>query len=242
MKWLPVKAAMLLANGNGTKQRHKFEKGEFLGEGTFGRVFRSGPRHVLKEARQSANSIEVWLRECLINSRLSHSNVVAISDVGPLSLLFEYGGASLHDTLKLDGPFELGLAVDVMRQAFAGTAYLHNEGLLHSDLKPSNILIDKGHVRLCDLGCAVVSLPQYRGCPSSESIAEIGIEYGTLPYRAPEILLGDVGFSFPVDTWALSCTFRELLSKTSLFPALSAIQVIFEIFRKFGSPPAGPEA
>jgi serine/threonine protein kinase len=135
-------------------------------------------------------------------------------------------------------------ACQIMAQVFGGAAYLHQRGVIHTDIKPQNILYNavEDRARLCDLGSAVVNLPGYRSNSSPKSIQEHGLAYGTLPYRSPEILLGHSSFGTAVDVWALACTLAELCLRERFFAVThSAIGMIFNIFQKLGSPAVGEE-
>ena len=81
-----------------------------------------------------------------------------------------------------------------------GLSYLHSEGVLHRDIKPSNVLIaTSGHIKLADFGLSSTFMKQ-------------GLSFGgTLPYTAPEVLLGDAS-SRAVDFWSVGVLLHELLS------------------------------
>ena len=110
-----------------------------------------------------------------------------------------------------------------MRQILGALEYCHARGVLHRDLKPQNILVDKsGSLRLADFGLARAYLAPHRSRT---------VDVVTLYYRAPELILGDEKYSFAVDTWAAGCIFVELLTGEVLFPGDSAIDQLFIIFR-----------
>ena len=81
--------------------------------------------------------------------------------------------------------------------------------MLHRDLKPQNLLIDKdGHIKLADFGLA-----RAFGMPVRTYTHEVV----TLWYRAPEILLGSKFYSTSVDVWSLGCVFAEMVSRVILY-------------------------
>jgi len=108
---------------------------------------------------------------------------------------------------------------------------MHKQGLIHRDLKPQNILVDRsGTMKICDFGLArSFSIP----------IATMTHEVVTLWYRAPEILLAGAKhnhYSVEVDVWSLGAIFAEVANKKALFPADTEIQELNKIFSILGTP------
>ena len=109
-----------------------------------------------------------------------------------------------------------------------GIEYCHAHRVLHRDLKPQNLLIDKKQrIKLCDFGLA-----RAYGLPIKTYTHEVV----TLWYRAPEILLGQKQYSTPVDIWSVGCIFAEMAQKRPLFAGDSEIDEIFKIFQLHGTP------
>ncbi|KAI9726803.1 MAG: Cyclin-dependent kinase catalytic subunit [Chrysothrix sp. TS-e1954] len=140
-------------------------------------------------------------------------------------------GKDLPDgsTINLKG---LGLGEAMVRkfmtQLVEGVRYCHSHRVLHRDLKPQNLLIDKeGNMKLADFGLA-----RAFGVPLRTYTHEVV----TLWYRAPEILLGGRAYSTGVDMWSIGCIFAEMCTRKPLFPGDSEIDEIFKIFRVLGTP------
>ncbi|KAF2837658.1 cyclin-dependent protein kinase [Patellaria atrata CBS 101060] len=115
-----------------------------------------------------------------------------------------------------------------MTQLVQGIKHCHSHRVLHRDLKPQNLLIDKdGNLKLADFGLA-----RAFGVPLRTYTHEVV----TLWYRAPEILLGGRQYSTGVDMWSVGCIFAEMCTRKPLFPGDSEIDEIFKIFKILGTP------
>ena len=113
----------------------------------------------------------------------------------------------------------------LLYQILSGVAHCHAKRIIHRDLKPQNILIDKNaKIKIADFGLArAFSIPNR---PYTEEVA-------TLWYRAPEILLGSIEYSTPIDIWSVGVIFVEMVTKMPLFMGDSQIDQLYRIFRYF---------
>ncbi|CAN0173896.1 unnamed protein product [Phaeothamnion confervicola] len=230
-------------------QRYSFR--EKIGAGAFGEVHRAidtqrrdprghGGREVaLKTVRGggSAGGISKGsFRELHALRRLRHPNVLRLLDAFPqglnLILVLEYAPSDLAEVLE-QSPHPLPLA-EVKAYAamlLRGLAHIHASGLLHRDVKPSNLLISAGGVlKIADFGSVRThSEPQTRS---------YSFQVATRWYRAPELLFGARRYGPAVDAWGAGVILGEMLAHRPLFPGRSDIDQIVRVFSALGTPTA----
>ena len=137
-----------------------------------------------------------------------------------LYLVFEYLDTDLKKYMDLTGkstPMPKNVVKSFMYQLIKGVTHCHKHGVLHRDLKPQNLLVDKNTstLKIADLGL---------GRAFSIPLKSYTHEIVTLWYRAPEVLLGSTHYSTPVDMWSVGCIFAEMARKSPLFPGDSELQ------------------
>lgn len=224
----------------------RYEKVEKIGEGTYGVVYRARDRNTgvtiaLKKIRLEQEEEGVpstAIREISLLKELQHNNVVRLEDVvhseKKLYLVFEYLDLDLKKHMDSHPNFGANhqLVKYYLYQMLQGIAYCHSHRVLHRDLKPQNLLLDRQNnsLKLADFGLA-----RAFGIPVRAYTHEVV----TLWYRAPEILLGAKHYSTPVDVWSLGCIFAEMINMKPLFPGDSEIDELFKIFRVLGTPHEG---
>ena len=123
---------------------------------------------------------------------------------------------------------KMNLVKSYMYQLLKGMDFCHARGVMHRDLKPQNLLVDrKGTLKLADFGLARAFMIPIRAYTH---------EVITLWYRAPEILLGQRTYSPAVDMWSIGAIMVEMLNRRPLWPGDSEIDELFRIFRSMGTP------
>lgn len=146
-----------------------------------------------------------------------------------LYIVFEFLDYDLKKYLKtLAKPPSKEQVKSFVYQIIKGIDYCHAHRIMHRDLKPQNLLVDKkGNIKLADFGLA-----RAFGLP----IKTLTHEVVTLWYRAPEILLCQKSYAPNVDSWSIGCILAELSQKRPLFTGDSEIDQIFKIFKVLGTP------
>eukprot|EP00617_Octactis_speculum_P011568 CAMPEP_0185780280 /NCGR_PEP_ID=MMETSP1174-20130828/98606_1 /TAXON_ID=35687 /ORGANISM="Dictyocha speculum, Strain CCMP1381" /LENGTH=384 /DNA_ID=CAMNT_0028469783 /DNA_START=184 /DNA_END=1338 /DNA_ORIENTATION=+ len=221
-----------------------FERKNRIGEGTYGTVYRAVDKHtsevvalkkvILHNEKQVGFPI-TSLREVRLLKRLNHPNCVLLREVAvgknrdAVFLVMEYcehDMASLIDNMctRFSESEVKGLMVQLLR----AVGYLHDNWIIHRDLKMSNLLYNnRGQLKVADFGLA-----RLYGSPLKPMTPKVV----TLWYRAPELLLGSETYGPMVDIWAVGCILGELIDHKPLMPGRKEADQIDCIFRLLGCP------
>jgi len=205
----------------------KYELEKELGRGAYGTVYLARDtvldvERALKVLHPAMLADEVLLerfrREARLAARLEHPHIVTVYDFGEdqgrfyIAMRYMAGG-SLKARLEAEGPLPWNEVVRIVKQVAEGLAYAHEQGVVHRDLKPGNILFDeRGNAAIGDFGFAKA----LSGAGGSLSLTATGGMVGTPPYMAPE-LWKNKGVGPAVDQYALACIVAEMLTGKVLF-------------------------
>ncbi|KAI0296717.1 kinase-like domain-containing protein [Russula brevipes] len=215
---------------------------EKLGEGTYATVYKGRSRTTneivaLKEIHLDAEegTPSTAIREISLMKELKHVNIVRLYDVihteTKLVLIFEYCERDLKKYMDAHGDrgaLDPNTVRSFMYQLLMGTAFCHENRVLHRDLKPQNLLINrKGELKLGDFGLA-----RAFGVP----VNTFSNEVVTLWYRAPDVLLGSRTYSTSIDVWSCGCIFAEMISGVPLFRGRDNADQLLHIMRIIGTP------
>ncbi|PHT41546.1 putative serine/threonine-protein kinase [Capsicum baccatum] len=221
-----------------------FQKLDKIGQGTYSCVYRAkdletGKIVAMKKVRfvnMDPESVRFMAREILILRRLDHPNVMKLEGLvtsrvsGNLYLVFEY---MEHDLAGLaaspDVKFTEAQIKCYMQQLLRGLEHCHSRGVLHRDIKGSNLLIDNnGNLKIGDFGLATLYQNNQRQPLTSRVV--------TLWYRPPELLLGATDYGVAVDLWSTGCIVAELFAGKPIMPGRTEVEQLHKIFKLCGSP------
>jgi serine/threonine protein kinase len=152
-------------------------------------------------------------REARQSARLNHPNIVRTFDLDTAGsihfIAMEYiDGIDLHAKVKRDGPLPVREAAEYIRQAALGLQHAHEEGLIHRDVKPANLMLDhRGTVKVLDLGLALAGGDE-DGSLTREHDEKV---LGTADYLAPEQATDSHTADRRSDIYSLGCTLYYLL-------------------------------
>ncbi|CAK9314761.1 unnamed protein product [Citrullus colocynthis] len=227
------------------RRAETFEKLDKIGQGTYSSVYKArdiiqNKLVALKRVRfdnLDVESVKFMAREILILRRLDHPNVIKLEGLitSPRScslyLVFEYMEHDLTGLASRPGvKFTEPQVKCYMQQLLRGLDYFHSRGVLHRDIKGSNLLIDdNGILKIADFGLASPFDP-HNQVPLTSRVV-------TLWYRPPELLLGASYYGVAVDLWSTGCILAELYSGKPILPGKTEVEQLHKIFKLCGSPP-----
>src|SRR5262245_4269320 len=195
---------------------------EVLGQGGMGIVYKARQRNLdrvvaLKvlppETAKEPGFAERFAREARTLARLQHPHIVGIHDYGESGglyyLLMEYvDGANLREVLRTGG-LDPKQALAIIPQICAALQYAHDQGVVHRDGKPENVLLDRaGNVKIADFGLAKL----VQRAPVDLTLTRAGQVMGTVHYMAPEQYRAPDSVDHRADIYSVGVVFYEMLT------------------------------
>ena len=208
-----------------------------LGKGGMGVVFKAEHKlmhrtvalKVLSSAgRKGADAVKRFRREVRTAARLEHPNIVTAYDAdeaaGLQFLVLQYvEGNTLSTLVKEQGPLPVEMAISCILQAARGLEYAHNQGVVHRDVKPGNLMLDRdGTLKILDMGLARVE-SWYQGDADSD-LTHAGQLLGTVDYLAPEQAADVKRADNRADIYSLGFTLWYLLTGKKGYEGESKIE------------------
>jgi hypothetical protein len=218
----------------------EFTVGPLLGQGGFAAVFRVRDTSLNRdvavkvldvELAPSVNVAERFLREAQTVARLEHPHIVPIYKVGRQDEVFYIimrciDGASLRQLLDTNKKLSVGDAARIARQVADALAYAHAHDIVHRDIKPDNVLLDKGgHVLVTDFGIAKAAQAAQAATPGAAQLTSEGMIIGTPQYMSPEQASGDK-LDGRSDIYSLGIVVYQMLSGTPPFDGPSSASIL----------------
>ncbi|WP_244189417.1 serine/threonine-protein kinase [Streptomyces incarnatus] len=220
----------------------RYELRELLARGAMGEVWRACDRVLgrpvavkLLRAEEEVDA-ERFRLEARITARLNHPNVVGMYDFGchrhqPYLVMELVDGWSLAQERSLRGVLPPAEAAALTAQAAAGLFAAHQQGVVHRDVKPANLMLTTGRtVKIADFGIARFAEDAAGGLTATGKVL------GTADYLAPERALGRPGQPAS-DIYSLGCVLYELLTGRPPFSAATALAVVQQHVDATPAPP-----
>jgi serine/threonine protein kinase len=176
----------------------------------------------IKVLRPEYDVADTFRHEARAIARLPHPNIVTVFDVGQHDginyIVMEFiEGQDLKEWIEAEAPFHIGRALDVIVQVCEAVGFAHEQGILHCDLKPQNVLVlPSGQVKVADFGIARVL--------SSAAAGPNGKAWGTPNYASPELIAGKP-LTSASDVYAIGVMLYEMLAGRLPFEGPDAVAV-----------------
>ncbi|KAL8466867.1 hypothetical protein ACS0TY_035799 [Phlomoides rotata] len=243
-KWLVENVPTDVLKNIVPKSADSYSKIDKLGQGTYSNVYKARDKETgkivaLKKVRfdtSEPESVKFMAREIMILQKLDHPNILKLSGLATsrmqysIYLVFD----CMHSDLSriLSRPNESLTEPQIkcyMQQLLSGLQHCHDRGILHRDIKGSNLLIDRnGMLMIADFGLASFFRPERRRPLTSRVV--------TLWYRAPELLLGSTDYGVGIDLWSVGCLMAEMYAGRPIMPARTEVEQLHRIFKLCGTP------
>lgn len=178
---------------------------------------------VLDEELSARLGRERFVHEVEVTSRLAHPHIVPVYSAGDAGGMLYYvmpyvDGESLRDRMEREGPLAMDEVLRIVRQVASALQHAHDKGIVHRDVKPTNILFQGGHAVVADFGIARA----LRASESGGEFTQSGIPLGSPDYMSPEQAGGEGPIDGRTDTYALACVVYEMLAGQPPFHSRTA--------------------
>lgn len=189
------------------------------------------------------NDAKRVLREVRLLGAIDHDNIIKLKDVytppqknfSSVYIVTECMDMDLEKVIRSSASLTDEHQRWFTYQTLRGVNYLHSAGVVHRDLKPGNILVNKDcSLKICDFGLARgIAERDDSGKEADNALTEYVV---TRWYRAPEVALLASQYGTGIDIWAIGCILCELVGRAPVFPGSSYMDQLKRIFMTLGGP------
>lgn len=209
-----------------------------LGEGGMGTVFRARHKRMRRivaikvlnpEIQENADHLQRFQREIETLARLNHQGVIQAydADFGPSGffLVLEFvEGSDLDGIVRKHGPLPVGEAIDAMIQSAKALQYVHDQGMVHRDIKPQNLMRNRqGNIKVADLGLVRLNEAESAEDQNKQGLTQQFTIAGTLEFMAPEQAENTSGVDNRADIYSLGCSLYYILAGKNVYTGKSVM-------------------
>lgn len=222
----------------------KYEVLGLLGKGGMGAVYKVRDRALNKTLAikvlnpslvEDKNSVKRFEQEAKAASNLTHANLCAVYGYGvgkqgaPYLVMDYLDGKNLADIIAQEGFLDVPRALDLFIQMAEALSHAHMKGVVHRDIKPNNIIVEKGEddielVKIVDFGIAKVLPSETK---ATANLTQTGEILGSPLYMSPEQCLGNK-LDTRTDIYAMGCVMYEALTGKAPFQAENPVKIILK--------------
>ena len=209
-----------------------------LGEGGMGTVFRARHKRMRRivalkvlnpEIQENPDHLQRFQREIETLARLNHPGVIQAydADFGPSGffLVLEFvEGSDLDGIVRKHGPLPVSEAIDAMIQSAKALQYVHDQGMVHRDIKPQNLMRNRqGDIKVADLGLVRLTEAESSDDHNKQGLTQQFTIAGTLEFMAPEQAENTSGVDNRADIYSLGCSLYYILAGKNVYTGKSVM-------------------
>ncbi len=209
-----------------------------LGEGGMGTVFRARHKRMRRivalkvlnpEIQENPDHLQRFQREIETLARLNHPGVIQAYDAdfvpsGFFLVLELVEGSDLDGIVRKHGPLPVSEAIDAMIQSAKALQYVHDQGMVHRDIKPQNLMRNRqGDIKVADLGLVRLTEAESADDHNKQGLTQQFTIAGTLEFMAPEQAENTSGVDNRADIYSLGCSLYYILAGKNVYTGKSVM-------------------